>query len=154
MKPGCGDKGDSIIVINLHDKLIGHLFDSLEGSNYTCDAGPLKNDLSYIVLKQLLYERLGEQIPKHLIEKYDRNPHLRDNGDAPKFGYSHQPNQRNNTQEGTTSAASIAAKLSIELSELKKLRSNAESIKDAIIIKERLLNELRAYLDRKNKEVN
>jgi hypothetical protein len=60
----------------------------------------------------------------------------------------------NNTQEGTTSAASIAAKLSIELSELKKLRSNAESIKDAIIIKERLLNELRAYLDRKNKEVN
>ena len=57
------------------------------------------------------------------------------------------------TEEEKTSAALIAAKLSIELSELKKLRSDAESIKDAIIIKERLLNELRDYLDRKNKEV-
>ena len=54
------------------------------------------------------------------------------------------------TEEEKTSAALIAAKLSIELSELKKLRSDAESIKDAIIIKERLLNELRDYLDRKN----
>ena len=56
------------------------------------------------------------------------------------------------TEEEKTSAALIAAKLSIELSELKKLRSDAESIKDAIIIKERLLNELKGYLDRKNKE--
>ena len=55
------------------------------------------------------------------------------------------------TEEEKTSAALIAAKLSIELSELKKLRSDAESIKGAIIIKERLLNELRDYLDRKNK---
>jgi len=56
------------------------------------------------------------------------------------------------TEEQKTSAALIAAKLSMELSELKKLRSDAQSIKDAIIIKERLLNELRDYLDRKNKE--
>jgi len=54
------------------------------------------------------------------------------------------------TEEEKTTAALIAAKLSIELSELKKLRSDAESIKDAIIIKERLLNELKNYLDRKN----
>ena len=57
------------------------------------------------------------------------------------------------TEEEKTCAGLIATKLSIELSELKKLRSDAESIKDAIIIKERLLNELRDYLDRKNKEV-
>ena len=54
------------------------------------------------------------------------------------------------TEEEKTTAALIAAKLSIELSELKKLRSDAEAIKDAIIIKERLLNELKNYLDRKN----
>jgi len=55
------------------------------------------------------------------------------------------------TEEEKTTAALIAAKLSIELFELKKLRSDAEAIKDAIIIKERLLNSLRDYLDRKNK---
>ena len=55
------------------------------------------------------------------------------------------------TEEQKTSAALIAAKLSMELSELKKLRSDAESIKDAIIIKERLLNELKDYIDRKDK---
>lgn len=62
-------------------KLIGHLFDSLDGSNYKCDAGPLKNDLAYIVIKQLLHDRLSDEIPKHLIEKYDLNSHLRDSDD-------------------------------------------------------------------------
>ena len=65
----------------IHYKHIGHLFDSLDGSNYTCDAGPLKNDLSYIVIKQLLYDKLGEEIPKHLVEKYDLNSHLRNSAD-------------------------------------------------------------------------
>jgi hypothetical protein len=62
-------------------KLIGHLFDSLEGSNYKCEAGPLKHDLAYIVIKEILYERLAEEIPKALVEKYDLNSHLRDSGD-------------------------------------------------------------------------
>lgn len=65
--------------------LIGHLFDSLEGSNYNCSAGPLKNDQAYALIKQLFYDKLAEPIPKYLIDKYGLNSHLDDKQDFEGF---------------------------------------------------------------------
>ena len=49
----------------------------------------------------------------------------------------------------------IVAKLALELNELKRFdeHSDVAQIKHAIEIKEKLLRELKEYLDKKNKEV-
>jgi len=47
----------------------------------------------------------------------------------------------------------LASELSDELEELKKISGSSEQVKKAIVIKDRLLNELRSFLEQKNKQV-
>jgi hypothetical protein len=46
----------------------------------------------------------------------------------------------------------LASKLSVELDELKNLKSDAPEIKEAISTKEKMLNELKKFLARKEED--
>jgi len=47
----------------------------------------------------------------------------------------------------------LASKLSDELEELKKMNANIEQVHKAIVLKDELLKEIKAFLEQRNKDV-
>lgn len=56
-------------------------------------------------------------------------------------------------QGSTNNLNDLALKLSNELEALKKLDGHDESINRVMVVKDQLLKEIRAFLEKKNKEV-